>query len=274
MKKIVILFDGQNFSRAAFDFAARLNEQNPVLLAGVFLPSVDYTKMVYYLGGIDGAMLNAEMEIEADEKAMEANIAVFKELCVANNIEHRVHATIKGTILEGITHETRYADLVILSSDLFYRNLGDRGRNRQLEKTIHLAECPVVVLPEQYTFPESIILAFNGSESSMFAIKQFAYLFPELSGLRTMVVYATRKTADMPDFDYIKEYAARHYPDLTFFKLAVDPDEYFNTWITDVKASMLVAGAFGRSVLSESFFHSFTEDIISTHKLPVFIAHK
>lgn len=274
MKKIVILFDGQNFSRAAFDFAARLNEQNPVLLTGVFLPSVDYTRMVYYLGGVDSGMLNAETEILADEEATEAYTAVFKDLCIANNIEHRVHTTIKGTIQEGIRHESRYADLILLSSGLFYSNLGARAQKKQLEKTIHLAECPIVVLPEDFTYPESVILAFDASESSMFAIKQFAYLFPELSQLSTIVVHATRKTADMPDFDYIKEYAARHFSDLTFFKLAVDPDEYFDTWITGVKAPLLVTGAYGRSILSEAFSGSFAEDIISTHRLPVFISHK
>ena len=38
MKKILIAFDGTHFSDGAFEFARRVNELQPILLTGVFLP--------------------------------------------------------------------------------------------------------------------------------------------------------------------------------------------------------------------------------------------
>jgi hypothetical protein len=35
-----------------------------------------------------------------------------------------------------------------------------------------------------------------------------------------------------------------------------------------------VCGAFSRSMLSQFFRHSFVEDVIRNHKIPVFISHR
>ena len=50
MKKVLAVFDGTHFSESSLRFISRLNELSPVLLTGIFLPSIDYTDvMVYYL---------------------------------------------------------------------------------------------------------------------------------------------------------------------------------------------------------------------------------
>ena len=36
-----------------------------------------------------------------------------------------------------------------------------------------------------------------------------------------------------PDKMQIEELASRHYTDLTFFNLDINPKKYFSTWITD-----------------------------------------
>lgn len=272
MKKILMIFDGQHFSESAFDFVCRLNELGTVLLTGVFLPSVDYTNTIIYYLGYQGPMYIPTMDVEED--MINTNIARFKTLCEKNNIEYRVHDKIEGSIIEGIKKETRYSDLLIISNQLFYSNLGKYTQHQYLHDTTHNSECPVLLLPEEYVFPVSIVLAFDGSESSVFAIKQFAYLFPELSSQETILVYASEKDNKYPDFDYIKEFAARHFPALSFLKLNTDPDFYFDNWLKKVAPAMLVTGAHGRSMMSELFKKSFVRNIINDHNMPVFISHK
>ena len=106
-------------------------------------------------------------------------------------------------------------------------------------------------MPEKYDFPKSIILAYDGSESSVFAIIQFAYLFPELATLNAILVYASEREDSLPRFDYIKELAAQHFSSLSFLKLDVDPKHYFNTWLVESGPALLVSGAYGRSLASE-----------------------
>jgi len=272
MKKILLLFDGSHFSEGAFNYALHISQTQPVLLTGVFLPSVDYTDtMIYYLGGVSGPLYVPTLDTDSD--TMEQNAERFKALCTKHHIEHRVHTSISGSIIEGIKKETRYADVMILSSETFYSNLGKATQEGYLEDTMHKAECPVIVVPEQYKMPKSIILAYDGSHASVFAIKQFAYLFPEMQDLSTVVVYASEGDGQLPDMPYIEELAARHFKDLTFFKLEADPKKYFTTWMTGRGSALLVTGSFGRSGLSELFRRNFAEEVIDEHKLPVFIAH-
>ena len=81
-----------------------------------------------------------------------------------------------------------------------------------MQEALHDIECPAVVVPENFDFPENNILAYDGSESSVFAIKQFAYLFPELASNNTILVFAkSKEVEELPDQDYIEELAARHY---------------------------------------------------------------
>lgn len=274
MKKIILIFDGENFSNSAFDFASRLNEIQPILLTGVFLPAEGYKNIIQYYGGMEGAIYVDTTDHEYDAQVMSKNIDAFKALCIKNGIEYRIHSDTKEPILDALSRESRYADLLVLSSELFYSNLDKKSQLETIEETVHETECPVILLPEDYKFPNSNVLAYDGSESSVFAIKQFAYLFPELAAQNTIVVHASEEHTTMPDFDYIKELLSRHFSNLEFLKLDVDPKEYFKTWFVNTKDPILVAGSYGRSSFSEVFKRSFANEIVNEHKFPVFIAHK
>ena len=91
-------------------------------------------------------------------------------------------------MLPELKAETRFADVLIIGSEVFYENLGGK-LNEYLQDILHRSECPVVVVPEKYDFPKTNILCYDGSESSVYAIKQFAYLFPELTKHPTLLVY-------------------------------------------------------------------------------------
>ena len=273
MKKILIVFDGEHFSRAAFDMACRINEMSsPILLTGLFLSSVDYTDViVYYIGGMAGPL--SIPLLESNPGSINENIQKFKILCERNGIEYRIHTETKGHVLETIRKESRYADQLMLSSELFYSNLGEASQQEYLNDAMHFSECPVMIIPEKLDYPQSIILAYDGSPSSVYAIKQFAYLYPAFSQLETLLVYASNKDEEFPDYSYIEEFAARHYKNLTFFKLDANPKKYFNTWIEDAGKALLVSGSHSRSSLSEIFRKSFISEVIKDHKLPIFIAH-
>jgi nucleotide-binding universal stress UspA family protein len=273
MKKILLAFDGTHFSEGAFEFARRMNESSPILVTGVFLPQVDYANVWSYAGGTAGNLFIPLLEDE-EAGAVQKNIAMFESLCQKNNIDYRVHKKFLDFALPGLKKETRYADLLIIGSESFYENLGINQPNESLKDALHASECPVLVVPEKFQFPESNVLTFNGSDDSVYAIKQFTYLFPELCRNTTLLVYAKEESGEeLPDELYIEELAARHFPDLTLIKLPLDPKQYFNTWVTDRKGAILISGAFSRSVFSQMFKKSFITDVIRDHKLPVFIAH-
>jgi len=272
MKKLILAFDGIHFSEGAFEFARRLNSVQPALLVGVFLPETTPTNLWSY----------AERErdllplIEGYEsKTINENISRFEKLCVKNGIEHRVHKDFYDLALPEMENESEYADMLILGSEKFYESAGVSSQNIYLHSALHDMKCPVIIVPEKFDFPENVILAYDGTEQSVYAIKQFAYLFPELANKPTLLVYASKNPdEDFPGKIQIEELVARHFPNLTLLKLNVNPKKYFGTWLSENKSAILVSGSYGRSGFSQLLNKSFVGDIIAEHKLPVFIAHR
>lgn len=275
MKKILMPFDGEHFSEGAFEFARKLNELSPILLTGVFMPLIDYSALWSYSATAAGVGMVIPM-LEDDNAAMiTKNINRFTAMCQSNNIEFRVHRDFSEFALPSLKKETRFADLMILGSESFYENIGISDPNIFLKEAVHDAECPVLVVPEQFEFPEKNILTYDGSPSSVYAIKQFAYLFPELANRKTVLLYAKNEDEiSFPDEHNIEELCSRHFSDLTLFKLGVDPKKYFSVWANEKEGSIIVSGAYGRSSISMLFKKSFVSDIIRDHKLPVFIANR
>ncbi len=272
MKKLLLAFDGTHFSTGAFDFARQLNEIQPVLVTGAFLPQAQAANLWSYADAMSGPMFIPLAETN-DTEVIRESISKFETLCQKNGIEYRVHEDTNDFALPELKKETRFADLLIIGSEVFYENLG-KSSNEYLQDLIHGAECPVIVVPENFKFPQTTILSYDGSESSVYAIKQFAYLFPEFVSKPTLLVYVNKdEKIEFPKQSNIEELAARHYSDLTFLKLDMEPSKYFNNWVENKEGIILVCGAYGRSMISTLFKKSFIDDILADHRLPIFIAH-
>ena len=274
MKKVLLAFDGRHFSEGVFEFVKQMNEQQKILATGVFLPSVDYVELLYSYGGVPAGPLFVSENIESDDQALEKNIALFRKRCNEYKIACKVHKDFSRHIATEIKNETRFADLLVLSSSSFYENLGVETLDDYIANVLHKAECPVVLAPENYTTPESIILAYDGSEQSVFAIKQFAYLFPEFRSTDVLLVYFDKGKSGVPDKKGIDELLGLYFENLTVFKLKIDPKKELEEWIHKNGNTLLVAGAYGRSLFSEMFKKSFINDVIHDHKVPIFVAHK
>lgn len=274
MKKILIAFANDPLPAGAFEFAKQLNDIHPILLIGIFLREIAYLKIrePAYFEGLGLPSYAHEVETFAED-VIEKKIEWFKSLCRKNNIEYSVHKDTDDLAMHELKKETRFADVVILSTESFFAAHDKIEISSQLKTILHLSECPALIIPPQFHFPESIVLAYDGSESAAYAIKQFAYVFPELCSKNVLVVYAGKyEEKTFPDEILIQELAARHFSDLNFLKL--DSPSQFLTWINKAKNSLLVTGSFGRSDLSELFKKSFVADIIRENKIPAFVAHK
>ncbi len=273
MKKILLAFNGHQFSDGAFEFVRRLNEQAPVLLTGLFLPQLTYAGLWSYASAMSGLSYIPQIDEDADK--LQQNVELFEKRCQANGIAYRVHQDYYDFALPELKKETRFADLLILSSEKFFNNFQQNDIDPAMSDALHMAECPVVVVPEVFNFPERNILAYDGGESSVYAIKMFTYLFPKLCANETLLVYSDQHAdPELPSEVYIEELAAQHFPNLELSKVSIHPDKYFTEWMAQSRNAILVSGSFGRSALSQLFRRSFISNIITRQRLPVFIAHR
>ena len=275
MKKVLVAFDGSHYSEGALEFARQLNARNPILLTGDFLPKIDYASLWSQPAeGKPGSSFIPLLEDE-DSRAVQENIKRFETYCLTNKIEFKVHKDFFDFALPELKNESRFADLLLLSSERFYEQAGTSRPNDYLKEALYKVECPVVIVPEKFDFPVHNILAYDGKPESVYAIKQFAYLFPELTGNETLLIYINDKgNEEIPEQINIEELAGRHFSKLTLNKLEMNPKKNFVPWLMEKKGAILISGSFGGSLFSHLFHKSFVFDIIREHRVPVFIAHK
>jgi hypothetical protein len=131
-----------------------------------------------------------------------------------------------------------------------------------------------MVIPESYTGTDHLFFAYDGSRESVFALKQFAYLFPYMAQLPAEMVYVRDEpVVSIPDLEQLRQLTRAHFNSISFSKLQFKAAHYFSTWISEKKRVMLVSGSYGRSSFSYLAKRSFVEQVIHDHKLPLFIAH-
>lgn len=273
MKKVLLAFDGTNFSKGAFEFARQLNENERILLTGVFLPQSDYAGLWVYTDGIGVPILTPLVNDDVNTEVIEKNIEKFKHQCISNDIDFRIHKDVFEFSVPQLVSETRFADLLILGSEVFYKSFS-KEPNDNLKNVLRKTECPVIIVPEQFVFPENLVLTYDGSDSSVFAIKQFAYQFPTMCNKPAVLIHMSKQDKnEMPDHENIEELAARHYSNLEFSTIHADPKKFFNTWLIEKENSMIISGSYGRSGISDMFTKSFISDVITNRQFPIYIWH-
>jgi len=273
MRKIIIAFDSTNYSDAALRFASRLNEISAITLVGAFVPQTDIANLWAYVGGHNAGSEFIPLVGDDNGEQIKENIKHFENYCIDNGIDYKIHKDYFDFAIPELKKETRFADLLILSSETFYANMGNEP-NEFLGQALHDVECPILLVPNNFAFPTCNILTYDGSGSSVYAIKHFAYLLPEFVTNETILVHATEHVSEpLPELLNVEELVARHFPDFNILELG-NPKKAFATWLNEKKAGIVVSGSFGRSGLYRLFHKSFVAETIKKHKIPLFIAHK
>lgn len=273
MKKVILALDGDHFPKGAFEFSAWLNQQEPILATGVFLSPVDVSKVVAYTG-LETVPLMPEMIDGAYAEKVNENIKRFEEHCIAEGMDFRIHNNAEQLPIASLIRESRFADMILISRDSFFSNVSKLQPNEYMQELLKKTECPVIIVPDAFTAPEEILLMYDGEASSAFAIKQFAYLLPEMKRLPvTLMQLAAPGDGSITEKDAVSELVARHFSDLTLEQLQMEDKSVFPELINNEKKTMLVMGAYGRSLFSSLFKKSFADEIIQTSSIPLFISH-
>lgn len=272
MKKIIFACDGKSFPKGAFELIKEMYKTEPALITGTFLHAINFEE---FLPGAFSLSAGPSKEFfEEEQREFRSMVRQFEEQCQKNGLEYRVHEESMNWNIDNLVKETRFADLMVMSAELFCDDLNTRQPNSFMQQAIHKSECPVICVPESFLSIKKIVFAYDGKKESMFALKQFCNLFPQLSALPTKIVYAKDEASvEIPDLIYLEEYAGRHFKNLDIEKVPFNGKKYFESWAKDDNNTILVSGAFGRSGLSTAFKRSFVEDVIHQHLIPVFIAH-
>jgi len=277
MKKISAAFDGLKFSESTMKYAIRLAADNNALLTGVFLESFLYHSFHLFdmVGsqGVSDVKLRHLLDKDKQTRLNAAN--VFANQCKKMEVDFAVHHD-KIFALDDLIKESIYSDLLLISASETISNISEEPPAKFVCDVLAETQCPVMVVPDSYADIQKVILLYDGSPSSVFAVKMFNYLLPLLRNLETEVLYVADESGKhaMPEDKLIKEFIRCHYPKAQYVILEGEPEGQIITYLKKQELDTLVVmGAYQRGVVSRWFKNSMADKLIEELQIPLFITH-
>ncbi len=277
MKKVISIFDGLKFSNSTLQYSIQLAKQMNAHLVGIFLDDLTYHSYKVYDAVIQDAATIKDLNIldEKDQSKRRQAKEKFENACQHAKLEYSIHVD-KKIAYQALIHETIYADICIIDFNETFNRYKESLPTGFIRDLLSHTQCPVLLVPKKYTPIEKYLLLYDGEPSSVYAIKQFSYLFHTLKHLPCEVLTIKESgNLHLPDNKLMKEFMKRHFPKATYkVKKSDFAEDEIVDHLKDMKENTLVVlGAYRRSVVSRWFRESMADKIMKHLKLPLFIAH-
>lgn len=264
MRKILLATNANEVKASAVDFGCFIANLSQSPLTGVFLRN-KYKKEM------------AESLVPANDEEYEAGIVadistnanIFCNRCLHNDARYSIYH-VQGNPLHEIIKESLYADIILTDGNTSF-NEYEGWPSAFVKELLEYAKCPVIITPFDFDEINEVVFAYDGTDSSIFAMKQFIYLFPELNNVQiTLLQVLKDEAADITEKEKLKRFLMMYYDAVHYDTLhGVAGTELFKKFLTH-KNKILVMGAYGRRNI---FSRSTADILIKTLNIPIFITH-
>lgn len=276
MEKLLFAVDDNPVDENAVDFACHLARLTQSRLTGIFLnePVSETEVVIEGRTGDDGvtAITIAEFDKESEQALRhEENIALFREWAERSGISFNAYLD-KGVPAAGLAYETRYADVLLMGADTFAK-VDEPIPSAFVKQMLHDSACPVVLTPESFERIDNVVFCYDGSKSSLYAIKQFSYLFPQLRSQRVKVISLAADGPEPQEQARLNQWLGYHYSDVEWIAQGAEAVEALFHYLLKKKDDFVVMGAYGHGLLTSFFEPDYETGSIRTTSLPIFIAH-
>lgn len=276
MEKILLVINARRPDTASFDFACRIASVTGSKLTGLFIENLFYSDPP---ATYDVENYFDTVEPKGDDTLVatdtEQAVRLFVQECALHNVPALTYID-KGEPIQEVLYESRFADLLIIDPKInFYR--ADEQLPSHFTKEILLnAECPVLLSPEKSEEINEVVFCYDGTASSVYAMKQFTYLFPQYNNKKAVLleVNKTGKEEFNDDHRRLMEWLRAHYTAVNYQMLKGNAKDELFTYFFMNTAKLVVMGSYGRGVFSNFFKRSTADVLIRTVDLPIFITHK
>lgn len=276
MKNILAVIDILNFSETQLDliqYITRLMKGKLTIVLLEIIPPPFPAPLPGVLDALFYGEQSMENNIRERQLEMAENTEKLRAACASRGMGVTLH-TYAEAPLEAVIIESRFADVLLVTHDLSLSAI--RGGNPPdfIHELLLQAQCPVLTLPDDMQTIKETVLAYNGSYSSMYAIRAFFHLFPALALRKVKVVYVTENGEDaMPDEARLKHYLNGFCTKTEYVILQGGPSKSLLASLQDSKHTLVTFGAYGRSRASLFFNSSTADDALRLNHIYTFITH-
>lgn len=276
MEKILLVINDQNPDTSSMDFACEMAALNQSKLTGIFLQNLSFEDPTgveidgpFYLQTVTESNTAANVITNIEEAVM-----IFKEKCLHKGITEEV-CVYKNQLVKNVVFESRFADLLIIDPETGLYDTDGKLPSFFVKEILAKAECPVLLAPEKFDILSEIVFCYNNTASSVFAIKQFTYLFPQFRYKNVMLLEVTAEGTNQFNEDHrrLMNWLRAHYNAVYYHDLKGDVEHEMVNYFLLKRKKIIVMGAYGRSMLSSFFKRSSADALIRKLDMPLFIAH-
>jgi hypothetical protein len=275
MEKILLVINAHKPDNDSIDFACTIASIAQSRLTGLFIENLFFE---YIPRGPQDNLPFYETRKEGSNTTVatdtEQAVRVFREQCKIRKVEPEVYID-KGEPIQEVIFESRFADLLIIDPAMSSYKLEDQLPSHLVKEILANAECPVLVTPEKPDSIEEIVFCYDGSASSVFAIKQFTLLFPQFGSKNVMLLEVNRTGNEefTESHRRMMEWLKAHYQSAYYHALAGNAKDDLSAYFFMKSRKLVVMGAYGRSMLSNFFKKSSADILMRIVDLPLFVTH-
>jgi hypothetical protein len=277
MEKILVLMDPMKPGNNALEFACFLRRQTPSRIICIFLDNPETARPVQRdLHGFP--VVFAEKDLRKNQIAAEARIetrifALKKEYAgMGVDFESDRNYPLRE---EYIIRESRYADLLVLDAGMMSYKASEGSPTSFVKDILKQSACPVAVAPEDIEEMKEIVFCNNNSPDSIFAIKQFTHLFPQLQNKKLTILQVVEDSERETNTEnHFREWLQSHYYDYRFDIYNGDVNHVLFDYLFKRKNIFIIMGAYGRNALSTFLKKSTAGHLIKMITQPIFISHR
>lgn len=275
-RSIMIGVDGSPFGEAAVEFGLRWAVEYKCRLTGVGV--VDEPGMTSgEMGPIGGGAYKADRDGNRIKKASEQIrnwLDAFSARCNAVGVGASV-VTESGDPVAVLSLEAQAHDLVLLGQQTHFQFESQDSPDDVLQQLIRHAPRPVVAIPLKPEGGRGVVIAYDGSLQAARAVQAFQATGLGVGRLAHVVHIGSGSGADSPHTCRAVEFLTAHGIAASVRDLRA-ADSVAHALIgacRDLRAGLVVMGAYGRSTLYEFFLGSVTRTMLAESPVPLFLYH-
>lgn len=273
MKKIIAAIDAMHFSEEQLDSFLYITKEAQGRLTIVLLEDIVGQQVPVASTSTFQYEQIVRESMEERRRLRKEHVDYVYRTCGGRSEDIRIYETI-GFPVADVIAASRFADLLLINNNTSFAFLYESNPPKFVKDVLADAQCPVMVLPDKVHPLKELIFSYNGTFSSMYAIRQFTQLFPGLSDMPVNVVYVTEGgVSELPKGDSMRDYMEHHYDEVKYTILNGEPVPEMLALLMHRRDCIVTYGAYGRSRASRFFRRSDADSVLRTMDIPIFITH-
>ncbi|MGV8879570.1 MAG: universal stress protein [Sphingobacteriaceae bacterium] len=278
MKNFSVVFDGYKISDCTLQYAVQLSKASKAHLTGIFL-DVAYQFRHNLLNTLKKEHYNDEIITfldEHDRQQKDSAILKFRTACEEAQVTYVIKKD-ENLPLQELRSESMFADLMFISENQTLSDKPNDVPSTFVKELLADVQCPVMVLPLQFSPIQKLVFLYDGSSASLYAIKMFSYLFENFSDIPVSVFSVNENESEhlyLPNNLLMKHFINSRFSNSTYTVTnGIPKSEILQFFEKNNENVIVVLGAYQRNAVSRMFKRSLADDLIINFAMPLFIAH-